>query len=107
MQKLCKFIVFLLFSPEYVMTLPSEGDKALVLTKEALDDPKEFIDRIYTIAGFACKICNTLKPNYNELKAKLEDYYISGSFPYNHVIIDEGQDFGSEAIEALLNKIMF
>ena len=199
------------------MTLPSEGDKALVLTKEALDDPKEFIDRIYTlqlpsrvetklseieckrlvreifcpqfnvfpsasfeadlkkivfhrlldeqagildfldeqltaaingaagtgktmiavekarrhaaagervlflcfnaqlkdyleenyardfvsyytIAGFACKICNTVKPNYNELKAKLEDYYISGSFPYKHVIIDEGQDFGSEAI---------
>ena len=200
------------------MTLPSEGDKALVLTKEALDDPKEFIDRIYTlqlpsrvetklseieckrlvreifcpqfnvfpsasfeadlkkivfhrlldeqagildfldeqltaaingaagtgktmiavekarrhaaagervlflcfnaqlkdyleenyardlvsyytIAGFACKICNTVKPNYNELKAKLEDYYISDSFPYKHVIIDEGQDFGSEAIE--------
>jgi len=200
------------------MTLPSEGDKVLVLTKEALDDPKEFIDRIYTlqlpsrvetklseieckrlvreifcpqfnvfpsasfeadlkkivfhrlldeqagildfldeqltaaingaagtgktmiavekarrhaaagervlflcfnaqlkdyleenyardlvsyytIAGFACKICNTVKPNYNELKAKLEDYYISGSFPYKHVIIDEGQDFGSEAIE--------
>lgn len=53
----------------------------------------------YTIAGFACKICNTVKPNYNELKAKLEDYYISDSFPYKHVIIDEGQDFGSEAIE--------
>ena len=200
------------------MTLPSEGDKAIVLTKEALDDPKEFINRIYalqlpsrvetklseieckrlvqeifcpqfnvfpsasfeadlkkivfhrlldeqagildfldeqltaaingaagtgktmiavekarrhaaagervlflcfnaqlkdyleenyardlvsyyTIAGFACKICNTVKPNYNELKAKLEDYYISGFFPYKHVIIDEGQDFGSEAIE--------
>lgn len=53
----------------------------------------------YTIAGFACKICNTAKPDYNELKSKLEDYYISGSFPYKHVVIDEGQDFGSEAIE--------
>ncbi|WP_311146645.1 nuclease-related domain-containing DEAD/DEAH box helicase [Stomatobaculum longum] len=53
----------------------------------------------YTIAGFACKICNTVKPDYNELKSKLEDYYISGSFPYKHVVIDEGQDFGSEAIE--------
>lgn len=53
----------------------------------------------YTIAGFACKTCNTVKPDYDELQAKLEDYYISGSFPYKHVIIDEGQDFGSEAIE--------
>lgn len=53
----------------------------------------------YTIAGFACKICNTARPDYKELKSKLEDYYISGSFPYKHVIIDEGQDFGSEAIE--------
>lgn len=53
----------------------------------------------YTIAGFACKTCNTVKPDYDELKSKLEDYYISGSFPYKHVIIDEGQDFGSEAIE--------
>lgn len=53
----------------------------------------------YTIAGFACKICNTVRPDYKGLKSKLEDYYISGSFPYKHVIIDEGQDFGSEAIE--------
>lgn len=53
----------------------------------------------YTIAGFACKTCNTARPDYDELKEKLEDYYISGAFPYKHVIIDEGQDFGSEAIE--------
>lgn len=53
----------------------------------------------YTIAGFACKICTTARPDYKGLKSKLEDYYISGSFPYKHVIIDEGQDFGSEAIE--------
>lgn len=53
----------------------------------------------YTIAGFACKLCNTVKPNYEDLKSKLEDYYISGSFPYKHIIIDEGQDFGNEAIE--------
>ena len=59
---------------------------------------REFVS-YYTIAGFACKICNTARPDYKELKSKLEDYYISGSFPYKHVIIDEGQDFGSEAIE--------
>ena len=53
----------------------------------------------YTIAGFACKMCNTSKPNYEELKSKLEDCYISGTFPFKHVIVDEGQDFGSEIIE--------
>ena len=58
----------------------------------------ELID-YYTIAGFACKTCNTAKPDYDELKEKLEDYYISGTFPYKHVIIDEGQDFGSEIID--------
>ena len=31
------------------MTLPSEGDKTLVLTKEALSDPEEFIDRVYAL----------------------------------------------------------
>lgn len=25
--------------------------------------------------------------------------YISGAFPYRHVIVDEGQDFGREEIE--------
>lgn len=59
---------------------------------------KDLVD-YYTIAGFACKICNTVAPDYAKLKDRLEDYYISGSFPYKHVIIDEGQDFGSEAIE--------
>lgn len=53
----------------------------------------------YTIAGFACKMCNTVSPDYVLLKNKLEDYYISEMFPYKHVIIDEGQDFGSEVIE--------
>ena len=53
----------------------------------------------YTVAGFACKVCGTDSPNYALLKSKLEDYYISETFPYKHVIIDEGQDFGNEVIE--------
>jgi DNA helicase IV len=44
-------------------------------------------------------MCDTGKPDYEQLKSKLEDCYISGVFPFKHVIIDEGQDFGSEAIE--------
>lgn len=81
------------------------GERVLFLCfnaqlKEYLEEnyAKELVS-YYTIAGFACKICNTVKPNYEELKLRLEDYYISGSFPFKHVIIDEGQDFGSEAIE--------
>lgn len=81
------------------------GEKVLFLCfntqlKDYLENnyAREFVS-YYTIAGFACKICNTARPDYKELKSKLEDYYISGSFPYKHVIIDEGQDFGSEAIE--------
>jgi len=81
------------------------GEKVLFLCfntqlKDYLENnyARKFVS-YYTIAGFACKICNTARPDYKELKSKLEDYYISGSFPYKHVIIDEGQDFGSEAIE--------
>ena len=32
------------------MTMPSEGDKNLVLTKEALNNPEEFLDKIYALS---------------------------------------------------------
>lgn len=60
--------------------------------------PHENID-FYTVDGFACRLCNTGEPNYPLLKAKLEDYYLDENFPYAHVIIDEGQDFGQSNIE--------
>ncbi len=53
----------------------------------------------YTISGLACKMCATSKPDYTKFKTILEDMYLSESFPYQHVIIDEGQDFGIDAIE--------
>ena len=53
----------------------------------------------YTIAGFVCKLCDSSSPDYTKAKCILEDMYIAGSFPYRHVIIDEGQDFGNEIIE--------
>ena len=53
----------------------------------------------YTIAGLACKICNTISPDYKGMKNILEDMYLSGTFPYDHVVVDEGQDFGSEILE--------
>ena len=58
----------------------------------------DFID-FYTIAGFACSICRTSEPNYTLLNELLVKMYDDDSFPYQHVIVDEGQDFGSDAIE--------
>lgn len=53
----------------------------------------------YTVSGLACKLCDTTTPNYEKLKSKLEDMYVFENFPYMHVIIDEGQDFGIDAVE--------
>jgi hypothetical protein len=52
----------------------------------------------YTIDGFACSMCNTMEPNYSLLREALEKAYESESFPYQHIIIDEGQDFGKKEI---------
>ena len=59
--------------------------------------PNEYID-YYTISGFACKLCSTATPDYGKLRLLLDDMYLSESFPYRHVIVDEGQDFGIEDI---------
>ena len=83
----------------------SAGEKVLFLCynvqlKNYLSEnyPHDNID-YYTISGLACKLCDTATPNYEKLKSVLEDMYVFDSFPYMHVIIDEGQDFGTEAVE--------
>ena len=53
----------------------------------------------YTISGLACKLCNTTAPNYEKMKSVLEDMYVFDNFPYMHIVIDEGQDFGIDAVE--------
>lgn len=60
----------------------------------------------YTIDGLACKICGNQKPDYSKLKDKLEEMFCDGNFPCQHVIIDEGQDFGkNEAEEELIDLL--
>ena len=64
-----------------------------------------------TIAAFSCQLCDTDEPDYRRTVEKLKDYVAFGGFPYEHVIIDEGQDFGREVIEEtqvlkLLHKII-
>lgn len=83
----------------------SAGEKVLFLCynvqlKNYLSEnyANENID-YYTISGLACKLCNTATPDYDKLKSKLEDLYVFDSFPYSHVVIDEGQDFGMDAVE--------
>lgn len=61
----------------------------------------------YTVAGLACKVCDTAVPDYKRFKAALEDMYLSESFPYQHIIVDEGQDFGIDTInEADILQLM-
>lgn len=51
----------------------------------------------FTIDGFACKMCSTAMPDYSFLENVLFEYDDGKQeFPYKHVIVDEGQDFGQE-----------
>ena len=61
----------------------------------------------HTIAGLACKLCKTAQPDYEKLQGKLEEMYFSEVFPYQHIVIDEGQDFGFDDIEEgeILDKL--
>ena len=81
------------------------GEKVLFICYNSF--LKEYLQTAYpydnvdycTIDGLACKLCSTREPNYALLKEKLEDYYLEGGFPYKHIVIDEGQDFGKDMIE--------
>lgn len=51
----------------------------------------------YTVAGLSQKLCE--KVDYKALQEKLTQMFLEDNFPYQHVIIDEGQDFGKEEID--------
>lgn len=83
----------------------SEGYNVLFLCynkklKEYLEQNYVF-DNVsyYTIDGLACKYSNSSQPNYDILESELIGMAIKNTFPYDHIIIDEGQDFGKENIE--------
>lgn len=55
----------------------------------------------YTIDGFACKMCSTAEADFDYLESILLDCDDGkAEFPYQHVIIDEGQDFGQERMNS-------
>ena len=54
---------------------------------------------VNNIDEFACNMCDTLMADYELLEEKLIETLVENTFPYKHIIIDEGQDFGREEIE--------
>lgn len=83
-----------------------KGEKVLFLCfnvrlKEYLEKAYAYenID-YYTIDKFACSICRSPEPNYDDLEYELIKYAVDGGFPYLHVIIDEGQDFGQARMKS-------
>lgn len=94
-----------LIAVERAKRAASSGDKVLFLCFNTMlkDDVAgrlaEFnrID-VKTIAGFAYEKCPTSPPDYEGLAEHLLALD-ENSFPYKHVVIDEGQDFGMAEIE--------
>lgn len=88
----------------------NRGDKVLFLCYNA--KLKDYLKRtyehenidFYTIDGYACERCNTPVADYRVLRDVLETYYLEGTFPYQHVVIDEGQDFGRNEITGRENQ---
>lgn len=75
------------------MTLPSEADKTLILTKEALSDPEEFIDRVY-----ALELPSRVETNLSEFECKRL---------VREIFCPQFNVFPSASFEADLKKIVF
>lgn len=90
---------------EKAMRHASDGEKVLFLCYNsylrnhlAQEFNHEKIDYM-TIDSFACKMCHSDKADYQGTSDTIIDMYLNGTFPYIHVIVDEGQDFGREVME--------
>ena len=71
----------------------SELKKFLVLHYE-----NPLID-FMTLDCYVCRLCGVSVSDYGRAEKKLKDFAAFDSFPYDHVIVDEGQDFGRDAVE--------
>lgn len=65
------------------------------LAKEYGNDLIDF----FTIDGLATSLLGTSTYNPTDLEDKLSELYVEERFPYRHVVVDEGQDFGQERYE--------
>lgn len=92
-----------LIAVEYARRLSDRGERVLFLCYNSMlkEDIRNKCSEyrevdVYTISGYACKVIGNL--DYDALNERLEEYFDSNSFPYQHVIVDEGQDFAVDAI---------
>lgn len=82
------------------------GDKVLFLCFNV--KLREYLAKTYayenvsyfTIDKFACEICRSTTADFDQLEEELLKFAVDGGFPYNHVVIDEGQDFGQERMKS-------
>ena len=58
----------------------------------------DWID-FFTIDGLAAALLGPSTCNPTALEEKLSELYINDKFPYQHVVVDEGQDFGQDRYE--------
>lgn len=84
----------------------ANGEKVLFLCfnaklKEYLETAYRYENvEYYTMDGFACKFCRSPEPDFEELEMILLQLYEENAFVYQHIIIDEGQDFGQERMRS-------
>lgn len=96
-----------LIAVERARRAAARGEKVLFLCFNSLlrsdvaarcaDEPNI---KAMTAAGFACWLCDSPVPDYEALALRILGLIEAGKFPYLHVIVDEGQDFGSAEIDA-------
>ena len=112
-----------LVAVERARRLSVEGEKVLFICFNR--DLVDYLDETYhhyvsnkdqysnvfftTINGLGCKICKVPydKVNYNDLVDFIDMQIRNGEFEYQHIIVDEGQDFGRTEIEASLILDLF
>lgn len=95
-----------LIAVERAKQVAEQGGRVLflcynALLKNELKDRLADYDNItvYTAAGFACATCDSPEPDFAKLGDKLLELAESGDFRFDHVVIDEAQDFGAAEIE--------
>ena len=83
----------------------ADGERVLFLCYNS--ELKKFLELHYanplidfmTLDGYVCRLCGVSVSDYGRAERKLKDFAAFDNFPYDHVIVDEGQDFGRNAME--------
>ena len=98
-----------LIAIEQAKRMSEKGERVLFLCYNKLlgEDIKQRCQaheriEVFTLDGFSYKVCGEI--NYELLNLTLVDN--PSLFPYKHVVIDEGQDFGSNAYDSSKSDLL-